>query len=50
MPSIWVSSNTKRKLDELRHLGQSYNGVIQELIQEVKKQKKAVKPLKKEWY
>lgn len=37
---IKISLETKRKLDELRHQGQTYDGVIKELIDKVKEKAK----------
>ena len=35
--SIRLSSKTKAALDELRHPGQSYDGLLQELLAELKR-------------
>ena len=35
--SLWVSRETKGDLDSIKHPGQSYNGIIQELIKLWKK-------------
>lgn len=35
--SIAISDQTKRRLDEIKHTGQSYDGLIQELVELWKK-------------
>lgn len=37
MKSMSVSKEVKDKLDEVRHPGQSYDGIIRELIQRVER-------------
>ena len=37
---IRISPETKKKLDELRHQGQTYEGVIKELIEKVEEKRK----------
>jgi len=39
--SLSISSETKRMLDSVKHVGQSYNGLLQELVTLWKKQKGA---------
>lgn len=34
MPTIKISDKTKRRLDNTKHTGQSYNGIINELLDE----------------
>lgn len=38
--SIKISPEAKKKLDELRHQGQTYDGVIKELIEKVEEKEK----------
>ena len=39
--SIKISLETKKKLDELAHPGQTYDGIIKELIEKVEEAEKA---------
>ena len=39
--SIKISPETKKKLDKLAHPGQTYEGIIKELIEKVEKAKEA---------
>lgn len=41
--SIKISPETKKKLDELRHPGQTYDGIIRELIDRVEKKERGRK-------
>ena len=38
--SIKISLEAKKKLDKLRHPGQTYDGVIKELIEKVEEKEK----------
>ena len=41
--NIRLSSKTKAALDELRHPGQSYDGLLQELLAELKKEREKLR-------
>ncbi len=41
--SIKISPETKKNLDELRHQGQTYDGIIKELIEKVEEPEKGRK-------
>ena len=41
--SIKISPETKKKLDELRHPGQTYDGIIKELLEKVEEKERGRK-------
>lgn len=45
--AIKVSEEVVKKLDSLRHAGQSYDGVLRELLEKLEELKKCQKPKSK---